>query len=281
MESMKDGMQQVMRRYLYMVEVPCSYCGKPMLAWREKEGEQPRSAPVCVECGYKSNKKEQQKQSAEMYERSLKAQTFKRFKYSSVLTDKNLLECSMTNYKEIDETTTEAKRMAMRACEAILNDKSIHVVFSGRTGVGKSHLSIAMLKEVMEKSDYKKSCLFINYRELLEQLKFAMSDNEVKKQVHGSLMNDIKEVDVLVLDDLAAELGLLDNNKPATTYSIDVLTSITEARQNKATIFTTNLTSKQLKSSYGDRVTSRILNNAQGYMLSITNTKDKRQHRIS
>ena len=44
----------------------------------------------------------------------------------------------------------------------------------------------------MMASNYKIACSFISYRELLEQLKFAMNDPEARKAVTGSLMAELK-----------------------------------------------------------------------------------------
>lgn len=54
----------------------------------------------------------------------------------------------------------------------------------------------------------------------------------------------MKKADVLVLDDLGAELGI--KNKVSTDFNNDILNRILEGRQNKATIFTTNFSGKQL-----------------------------------
>jgi len=54
------------------------------------------------------------------------------------------------------------------------------------------------------------------------------------------------------------------------------LTAITEARENKATIFNTNLTSAQIKEAYGERILSRMMNNSNGLMFRFKNTSDKR-----
>ncbi|HCT6555631.1 TPA: ATP-binding protein, partial [Enterococcus faecalis] len=49
-----------------------------------------------------------------------------------------------------------------------------------------------------------------------------------------------------------------------------------EARQNKATVFTTNLTGKEMSQAYGERILSRIMSNSQGFVMKIEGTSDKR-----
>ena len=135
-----------------------------------------------------------------------------------------------------------------------------------------------VLVKVLEKSNYDKRCLFISYAELLEQLKFAMNDEQARKEITGSLMAEIKSADLVVLDDLGAELGVkqINDRNKSTNFNNDTLNRIVEARQNKATIFTTNLTGKEMSQAYGERILSRIMSNSQGFVMKIEGTSDKR-----
>lgn len=281
MESLSKSMQLLITKYLYIVDVPCPNCGDEMQAWKEKKGDPPRCAPVCVSCGYKSLKKREALSTKQMYEDSLKAKAINYLKNSSLVTDKALWECRLENYNETDQETQRAKNMASEAAKKIINNEDIHVIYSGRVGSGKSHLSMGIIWKVIEESNYDKSCLFVNYRELLEQLKFAMSDEQVRKEITGTLMKELKLASCVVIDDLGTELGKLDDAKKATTYNLDTITSILEARQNKPLIVTTNLTSKQIESVYGDRILSRMLKNSTGFSMQFKSTSDKRVKPLS
>ncbi|WP_338366137.1 ATP-binding protein, partial [Enterococcus faecalis] len=160
----------------------------------------------------------------------------------------------------------------------ILLNKPIHMILSGKSGVGKSHLAMSTAWEVLEKSNYDKRCLFISYAELLEQLRFAMNDEQARKEITGTLMAEIKSADLVVLDDLGAELGVkqIDDRNKSTNFNNDTLNRIVEARQNKATVFTTNLTGSGLRQAYGERIISRIMSNSQGFVMKIEGTSDKR-----
>ena len=91
-------------------------------------------------------------------------------------------------------------------------------------------------------------------------------------------MAEIKSADFVVLDDLGAELGVkqFDDRNKSTNFNNDTLNRIVEARQNKATVFTTNLTGKELSQAYGERIVSRIMNHSKGFVFSIKASKDKR-----
>lgn len=276
MESLSEAMEKLNERYFYTVETPCPDCGGFMRTWIEQEDDEPRCAPVCLDCGHKSLSKKEAIATERLYENSLKQKGINYLKYGSLVPDSSLWNSRFNNYKEVDEETINAKKIAIESCKAIMDGKEVHTVFSGRPGSGKSTLAMAMLQGILKKSNYDKKCLFISYRELLEQLKFAMNDEAARKAITGNLMAELKIADVVVIDDLGSELGSIPEATKATTYNMDVLTAILEARQNKATIFTTNLSSTVIGNVYGDRILSRMLRNSTGYVAVFKNTSDKR-----
>ena len=101
-----------------------------------------------------------------------------------------------------------------------------------------------------------------------------MKDEQARKTITGTLMAEIKSADLVILDDLGAELGVKGND--STNFNNDTLNRIVEARQNKATVFTTNLTGKEMSQAYGERILSRIMSNSQGFVMKIEGTSDKR-----
>lgn len=254
----------------------CPYCHEPLYAWRNKKpnGEE-RCEPTCMVCGYHDLKRKTDKQTNEIYNNSLKTRVLSTFKNGSIVPDNTQFDKKMSNFTILGRETEQAKNTANNFVQAVLNDKPKHFIMSGKSGVGKSHLAMATCWEVLEQSEYKKKCLFINYRELLEQLKFSFNDEQARKEIQGSLMADIKTIDVLVVDDLGSELGGTQA-KNSTTYNNDVIYSVLEARQNQATIITTNLDSREIKAAYGDRIVSRMLNNSDGFVEAFKNAKDRR-----
>ncbi|AEB29585.1 putative ATPase, AAA-superfamily [Carnobacterium sp. 17-4] len=276
MESTSKAMQLTLTKLTYIVETPCPECRGDMRAWREKEGDPPRCATVCLACGYRSLQKKEAITTKKLFEESMKTKAMNYLNYGSIITNKKLLEFRLDQYKEIDLETINAKQVAMSALDKFKNGEEVHVIFSGSTGTGKSSLSVGILQEALVQSNYDKKCLFINYRELLEQLKFAMNDAEVRKKITGTVMKEIKLADLIVLDDIGAELGTIKDEARGSVYNLDTLTAITEARENKATIFNTNLTSVQIKEAYGERILSRMMNNSTGLMFRFKNTSDKR-----
>src|SRR5690606_39233922 len=70
------------------------------------------------------------------------------------------------------------------------------------------------------------------------------------------------KVDFLVIDDLGAETGNINTDKEASDFKTRILRAIVNGRQNKSTIFTTNLNSKQIISMYDAKLADRMLKNA-------------------
>mgnify|MGYP005982942949 CR=1 FL=1 len=279
MKSTKNAFAIMVAKLLYIVEIPCPECGGDMYAWRNKGPDgKPRCAPACMDCGYKAMKKAEAISTEKMYNDSLKAKAINYLKFSSLYTDKGLIENRFSNYETMDTETKQAKEMMKHFVNEALLDKPVHAILTGKSGSGKTHLSMAAAWDILERSNYDKRCLFVSYAELLEQLKFAMNDDQVRKSITGNLMAEIKTVDVLVLDDIGAELGVSDPN--STAFNNDTLNRIVEARQDRATIFTTNLPGKTLTKAYGDRIASRMMKNSNGLVFTFTETKDKRKFEV-
>lgn len=253
----------------------CPKCSEPLYTWASPNaGGSTRSNPVCMKCGYHDIQHKADQKTHELAEKSIKARTVKMLSNGSIVTDTELLDKRLSDYKKVDQETTVAMNKTQLFIRYVLSGETKHLIFTGKSGSGKSHLSMAACWEIAEQSNYDKKCLFINYRELLEKRKNAFNDPEETKRLN-QLVKDIKTVDLVVLDDLGAELGGTSAGN-ATNYNNDTLYSILEARQNKNLIVNTNLTSKEIRASYGERILSRISKHSEGLFMAFQNTKDKR-----
>ena len=242
-------MEKLIRRVLVQ-SGKCPECSEPLYSWRakNKDGSE-RCKPTCMSCGYKALRVKEDIQTERIYNDSLKARALSFFQNGSVLRDKSYVN------------------------DVLLNHPS-HFILSGKSGSGKSHLSMATAWEILERSNYDKKILFISYQELLEQIKFSYNNAELRKEIEGSLIADIKTTDLVVFDDIGAELGSGVSN--SRQFTNNTLNTLLEARQNKATIITTNLSGPELREAYGERIVSRIFKNSEGYALKFQQTADKR-----
>lgn len=275
MESLAAGMQIQIEKVL-VVRGECPDCQKPLYGYKakNKDGSE-RCAPVCMACGYYDMQRKEDRETERIYNESLKNKAINFFKFGSVVTDKSLFDCTFENYKLIDAETETAAKIAESFVDAVLQGEPKHLALNGKSGSGKSHLAMAATWEIIKRSDYDKKCLFISYRELLEQIKYSFNDEQLRKEIQGSLMKDIKTADLVVIDDLGSELGGTSYSN-STNFNNDTLNSILEARQNQAVILTTNLTGKEMREAYGERIVSRLFKNSKGFAFKFETTADKR-----
>lgn len=100
----------------------------------------------------------------------------------------------------------------------------------GPIGVGKTHLAVAILRELMAAKGV--PCLFYDYRELLKEIQ--NSYNPTVQSTEMDVLRPVFEAEVLVLDELGA-------NKP-TEWVWDTVSHILNTRYNdrRTTLITTN-----------------------------------------
>ena len=125
------------------------------------------------------------------------------------------------------------------------NEKSKSVFFFGETGLGKTHLTLAIVNEVI-----KKDCGVI-YAPVSHII------NDIEKQKFGGggteTLDMVCDCDLLVLDDLGSEFN--------TPFSVSVIYDIINTRilSEKPTIINTNLSFDEIEKKYTTRILSRIL----------------------
>ncbi len=121
--------------------------------------------------------------------------------------------------------------------------------FFGRTGLGKTHLSLAIANNVMAKGYSVLYGSVINFFNKMEKEKFGKADANTDTE---SLLID---ADLLILDDLGAEFS--------TAFTISALYNIINSRiaRGVPTIISSNLDIEELKQRYPESIASRIIGN--------------------
>lgn len=135
-------------------------------------------------------------------------------------------------------------------CKAYAADFSRHspsLLFYGKTGLGKTHLSLAVAGKAVE-AGY--GVIYTSAQNLFNRL-----EKEKFGRANGSTEETILDCDLLIIDDLGAEF--------TTQFTVSALYNIVNSREleGKPTIISTNLTPEQLTDNYGERIGSRILSN--------------------
>ncbi len=122
------------------------------------------------------------------------------------------------------------------------------LLFQGETGLGKTHLSLAIAGEVIKKGF---SVIYGSAQNLLNKLEKERFGNN--RDSYGETEQSLLDCDLLILDDLGVEF--------TTSFTVSSIYNIINTRLNKAApvIISTNLTPEELEQKYSRRVTSRII----------------------
>jgi DNA replication protein DnaC len=142
--------------------------------------------------------------------------------------------CELSNfepdYDGANRSLISAKLMAGRFVEEYPLDENQGLLLVGSIGVGKTHLAVGLLKELIAQRGV--PCLFYDYRELLKEIQ--NSYNASVQTTEMEVLRPVFETEVLVLDELGAV-------KP-TEWVWDTVSHILNTRYNdrRTTIITTN-----------------------------------------
>ena len=126
--------------------------------------------------------------------------------------------------------------------------KAESIAMFGGTGLGKTHLSSAIAKRVIEKGNDVFYVTAVNMVGDFESEQFGSSQPQ-----KGELTDRYFDCDLLIIDDLGTELS--------NQFTVSCLYNLLNVRINRglATVISTNLSQQELFKKYNDRITSRII----------------------
>lgn len=127
-----------------------------------------------------------------------------------------------------------------------LNSESLFLI--GQTGVGKTHISLSIAKEVSAKGYTVAYGSLLNYMRIIEKEHFGRASNS-----ETDTLQLLISTDLLILDDLGSEFQ--------TSFYEATLYNILNSRINLGlpTIISSNLSGNDLQQKYNDRIVSRLL----------------------
>ncbi len=231
--------------------------------------------PICIECKRIGLEERENKLVSDILEEQNKINTYDWLERHSIYLDQTLKNVSFDNYKTDDEETKFNKDKAWGIAKEYHQGANYNTVLTGKPGTGKSHLAMSMLKIVNEHSQPYKKCLFVSIDEVMRKIKGSFNHRD-SKYTEEYVTNILTSADLLVVDDLGAETGAISSDKTATDFTVKILYAIMNGRMDKPTIFTTNLTSKEMAKMYDQKLISRFFRGAEGHAIKFEKTKDKR-----
>lgn len=199
--------------------VCCRVCKKRKEFEMPFPGGQKIIVPVLCECGMKKRREEEERAKL-----TKQVERIKRLKENSLIDNKfaNSTFDSIVENRDNSRQIHICKRYAEKFDE--LRKKNQGLLLYGTVGSGKTHLA----------------CCIGNY--IMEHLRTVLATSLVKILQNASAMNEesftekMKDVDLLIIDDLGAERG--------TDYALETVYNIIDSRYRagKPMIVTTNLT---------------------------------------
>lgn len=156
---------------------------------------------------------------------------------------------NLNYYSKDGENPRKRMTSILKLCKEYVNsfnpDTSENLLFMGAPGLGKTHLTLAIVSGVVEKG-------YMPFYGPAENLFTLVSSERFSGENKGSYQAML-ESDLLVIDDLGTEL--------LTEFSKSVFYNIVNSRllSKKPTIINTNLTMKEIASRYGERIASRLI----------------------
>jgi DNA replication protein DnaC len=233
----------------------CSTCKRYM---QIKEGHE-----YCFHCDF--IQAEDKKLAKEIKQKHDQQKVLSVFKEESLINPR-LKECTFTNYVPTSPELSEAKEKCIKFAEDFDKSKPDNLILMGNYGTGKSHMAVSILKRVIarglkEQGENLWNGIFISTPKLMTKLKATY--NKGSNHSEDELLSSLEKVDLLVLDDVGAELKQVEGDpgkeQEANSWAIRKLLEIVDGRIGRSTIYTTNFGVKELMKLYGERNFSRMM----------------------
>jgi DNA replication protein DnaC len=137
--------------------------------------------------------------------------------------------CTFANFEIHHETHKDALKISQKLVENY-PCQEIGLLFIGPPGVGKTHLAVAILNELMSRKNA--ACVFYDFRDLIRDIQSTFTPDSVLTE--SDIMAPVFQSQVLVMDELGA--------KRSSSWVEETIFYLINHRYNqkKLTIFTSN-----------------------------------------
>ncbi len=186
------------------------------------------------------------------FRKELNRECYSKTKLASIIEEQNFKSFDLGFYD--DEPIAEYGRSAKENMKRIFDylkdyaegfsTRSPNLLLTGQPGLGKTFLSSAIAKEVIDRGFY---VLYDSCQNILSRMENAKFKNS------GDDFSDLLSCELLIIDDLGAEFK--------TQFSESCIYNIVNSRiiSKLPTVISTNLSPAELSESYHDRIASRLL----------------------
>ena len=168
---------------------------------------------------------------------------------------KRYLHCRLENFSDRDNVSLRRAKQAIREFVDSWPIARHGLLLMGPCGVGKTHLAVAALREIVEQ-DKPGKIAFRNFQDLIQEIHASFENDGAPSK--SEILRPLIEADLLVLDELGSQ-------KP-TSFVQDTLYYLINSRYNedRTTFFTTNYVDdpparlESLKERIGPPLRSRL-----------------------
>ena len=164
---------------------------------------------------------------------------------------------SLSYYKDLPANERSSMERNFADCKRYAADFSVqsgNLLMIGKTGLGKTHLSLAIANVLLEKGF---SVIYDSAGSLMHRLQAEQFNQERFAQSRTDTLPLLLECDLLIIDDFGTEFS--------TKFTNSIFYTLLNGRISAGLPFivSTNLDPKDIQQRYGDRVLSRLICGAQ------------------
>ncbi len=218
---------------------------------------------ICWECANENIRKRAKDTDLEYSTKAMLANGYDLFKKESILSA-DIAKATLKNYEVKTDIDDKALNYSKRIIMDYLKGMEGNAVLQGPPGVGKSHLSISIAKnlnEMFKSYNQQKSVIFVSFSLLTRLVKDTFKYNDKESKYSEERMTKLlTECDYLIIDDLGKESSTGNTIEQSSKWTYTFLFNILDNRKN--TIINTNFQTKDLAKIYDKAMLDRIMKGA-------------------
>ncbi len=182
---------------------------------------------------------------------------------------------SLDNYETVTGEQIKLKGMAIEYLKQATKDNIPSIGYFGQSGVGKTHLTIAIANELMNRNI---PVFYMPYAERIAELKNLNRDSDTQED-YKRLMSRLKNVKVLLIDDLFK--GARDKENKINPVDLRIIFEILNYRalNSKAVIISSEYLPRQIVQYIDEAVGGRIIEMC-GKYISISKKDSTNNYRL-